>query len=101
MREQAAVHRSGGGVRDGSVGSGCCECFLAECAQGVVTPAGEFARNGEHCSLVSEASADGEVVVVVRGGGAGGADGGLEQRPAQQAGALAGQVASAARRSGR
>src|SRR5262249_47845772 len=42
----------------------------------------------------AEPGSDAEVVVVVGGDGPGGADGGLEQRPAQHAGALVGEVAT-------
>src|SRR5919201_1702411 len=90
MRELAAVHRFGGRVC-GEVGwSGCRECFVSERAQGVVAPAGELARDGEHCPLVTEAGSHGEVVVMVGGGGVGGADRGLEQTPPQKTRGLGG-----------
>src|ERR1041384_300481 len=79
LRELAAVHRHAGACLR-RVWSGSCECLLAERAQGVVAPAGQLARDGEHGSLVAEPGSDAEVVVVVGGGGPGGADGGLEQR---------------------
>src|SRR5262245_41568492 len=94
MRELAAVNRFGGRLRGGVGWSGGGECLGSERAEGVVAPAGQLARDREHCPLVAEAGADGEVVVVVGGGGSGGADGRLEQRPAQDAGALTGEVAA-------
>src|SRR5205823_2687943 len=69
---------------------------VAECAEGVVAPARELARDGEHGALVAEPGAYRQVVGVVGRGGSGGADGGLEQGPAQDTGTLAGEVAAAA-----
>ena len=72
------------------------ERVVAEGAQAVVAAAGEFAGHRQGRTLLADPAGDLLVVGVIRRGRPGGAPAGLIQRPAQQRGALSGQVTAGA-----
>src|SRR5829696_10436926 len=62
----------------------CCERVVSELAEDVVRAPAEFALDGETGAVVVEAFCDLEVVGVIGRGAAGGALGGLKERPTQK-----------------
>jgi hypothetical protein len=87
---------SGLGRLGRGVGSDRGERLITERAECVVAPARELACHRQHGSLVAEPGFDLKVVSVVGRGGSGSADGGFEQCPAQDTGALAGEMPAGA-----